>query len=113
VRVDGKADLSQINPDWLDQLKEFLDASAKVQVVPEITLFNPWGACEYWDAHWWNPKNNVQGHAEDPASLYTLGNPCQPFQEQWTPAILKSCEFRFRRKIPCPTLPLYRRLIFS
>jgi hypothetical protein len=88
VLVDGKADLSRIDPEWLDALEAFLNASARARVVPEITLFNPWAARELWDLHWWNPANNVQGHAVDPASLYTLGNPCQPYQEQWTRAIL-------------------------
>jgi len=88
VQVEGKADLSRIDQAWLDGLRAFLDASAKAGVVQELTLFNPWFARDDWEVHYWNPANNVQGLAVGPASLYTLGNPCQPYQEQWVHAIL-------------------------
>lgn len=88
VQIEGKADLSRIDPVWLQNLRTFLDASAKAGVVQELTLFNPWYARDDWETHYWNPDNNVQGLAVDPHSLYTLDNPCQPYQEQWVEAIL-------------------------
>lgn len=88
VLVDGRADLSRLDPDWLRRLGDFLDASARAGVVQELTLFNPWGAREHWEEHWWSPGKNIQGFDVDADSLYTLGNPAQALQEKWVEQIL-------------------------
>lgn len=98
VIVDGKADLEQINPDWLDSLGAFLDASAQAGVVQELTLFNPWGAREHWESHWWNPDNNLQGFKVTADSLYTLGNPAQALQVAWMEQILEVVDQSQARK---------------
>jgi len=97
LRVDGKADLSRIDPAWLDALRGFLDASAKAGVVQELTLFNPWFAESDWAAHYWNPANNIQGLSVDSQSLYTPGNPCLPYQEQWVKAVLGAVDASLAR----------------
>jgi len=97
LRVDGKADLSRIDPAWLDALTDFLDASARAGVIQELTLFNPWFARADWAAHDWNPANNIQGLDVDTQSLYTLDNPCLPYQEQWVEAILGAVDASLAR----------------
>ena len=87
---DGKADLSQYDPDFFQKLKDMLDLSARMGIVQELTLFNPWGARYDWDNHWWNPRNNFQGHRVTKQSLYTLGNPCQSLQERWVDKVLET-----------------------
>ena len=97
VQVDGKADLTRIDPVWLDGLKDFLDASAQAGVVQELTLFNPWYARDDWEGHYWNPANNVQGFDVTADSLYTLDNPCQSLQEQWVDKILETVDASLAR----------------
>ena len=92
VLVNGKADLKQLNPQWLASLGDFLDASASAGVVQELTLFNPWAAREHWESHWWNPNNNIQGFDVNADSLYTLNNSAQTLQELWVEQILDVVE---------------------
>ena len=95
--MEGKADLSQYNPDFFQRLKDMLDRSARADIVQELALFNPWGARYDWDDHWWNPRNNIQGHRVNSESLYTLGNPYQSLQEQWVDKVVETVDASLAR----------------
>ncbi|MBN1674055.1 MAG: hypothetical protein JXR37_23595 [Kiritimatiellae bacterium] len=69
---DGKYDLDQWNDEYWERLEFFLIETVKRDIIVQLTLWDihdlrgeiQKGATGGWDAHPWNPKNNVNYTAE-------------------------------------------------
>jgi hypothetical protein len=68
---DGRYDLEQFEPAWEERLRAFLDAALERRIVVSLEVWDDWsvtrgpggaydpGEGNGWNAHPFNPKNNV------------------------------------------------------
>ena len=73
---DGKYDLDQIDPAYLERLKRFLTEASRRGVVVEFVLFCPFYEEDLWTVNPMNAKHNSNGLGNCPREeVYTLKHP--------------------------------------
>ncbi len=91
---DGRYDLERFNPDWRRRLDAFLEAAAERRIVVSLELWDDWSVTRgvggsydpgeegAWNAHPFNPTNNVN------------------YGEDVLPSSTSACDAPFYRTIP-------------